>query len=166
MTTVYLVEITEQPIELYKLLKIADLVSGGGEAKVLISEGYVLLNNEVEFQKRKKVYDGDFIQLGDNIIEVQFTGELPETTQETFDEREGADDYPFVQPLGDYQEALNQPSPQPRVASKKDNAKSASNKRLGGSNKTKNSAKKSTKDAKKKPKPTSSQSGKRRAISF
>lgn len=166
MTTVYLVEITEQPIELYKLLKIADLVSGGGEAKVLISEGYVLLNNEVEFQKRKKVYDGDFIQLGDNIIEVQFTGELPETTQETFDEPEGADGYPVVQPLGDYQEALNQPSPQPRVASKKDNSKSASNKRLGGSNKAKNSAKKSTKDAKKKPKPTSPQSGKRRAISF
>ena len=157
MTTVYLVEITEQPIELYKLLKIADLVSGGGEAKVLISEGYVLLNNEVEFQKRKKVYDGDFIQLGDNIIEVQFTGELPEATPETFDELEDADDY---------QEALNQLSPQPRMASKKDNAKSASNKRSGGSKKAKNSARKSTKDAKKKPKPTSSQSGKRRAISF
>lgn len=72
MPDVYLVEISEQPIELYKLLKIADLVSGGGEAKVMISEGYVLLNNEVEFQKRKKVYDGDYIQFGDSIIEVQF----------------------------------------------------------------------------------------------
>ncbi|NMP32538.1 RNA-binding S4 domain-containing protein [Thalassotalea sp. M1531] len=72
MTDVYLVEIDQQPIELYKLLKIADLVSGGGEAKIVISEGYVLLNNEVEFQKRKKVYDGDYIQFGDNIIEVKF----------------------------------------------------------------------------------------------
>lgn len=83
MPNVYLVEITEQPIELYKLLKIADLVSGGGEAKVLISEGYVLLNNEVEFQKRKKVYDGDYIQFGDNIIEVQFVGELAPDVEQT-----------------------------------------------------------------------------------
>ena len=44
------IELTQQPIELYKLLKIADLVSGGGEAKVVISEGYVLLNGEVEYQ--------------------------------------------------------------------------------------------------------------------
>ena len=76
MPNVYLVEIDQQPIELYKLLKIADLVTGGGEAKVVISEGYVLLNNEVEFQKRKKVYHGDYIQFGDNIIEVQFVEKL------------------------------------------------------------------------------------------
>jgi len=72
MTNVYIVEVDVQPIELYKLLKIADLVSGGGEAKIVISEGYVLLNNEVEYQKRKKVYDGDYIQFGDNIIEVKY----------------------------------------------------------------------------------------------
>jgi len=49
-----LVDISIQPIELCKLLKIANMVGGGGEAKIVISEGYVLLNNEVEFQKRKK----------------------------------------------------------------------------------------------------------------
>ncbi|WP_448213436.1 RNA-binding S4 domain-containing protein [Colwellia sp. MEBiC06753] len=80
MPNVLLIEIDQQPIELYKLLKIADLVSGGGEAKVAISEGYVLLNNEVEFQKRKKVYDGDYIQFGDYIIEVQFVEQLEVTT--------------------------------------------------------------------------------------
>jgi len=50
------IQLDQQPIELCKLLKIADLVAGGGEAKVVISEGYVLLNGEVEYQKRKKVY--------------------------------------------------------------------------------------------------------------
>jgi len=50
------VELNHQPIELCKLLKIANLVGGGGEAKMVISEGYVLLNGEVEYQKRKKVY--------------------------------------------------------------------------------------------------------------
>ena len=42
MSDSYLViELNHQPVELCKLLKIADLVSGGGEAKVVISEGYV-----------------------------------------------------------------------------------------------------------------------------
>ena len=47
-----LINISVQPIELCKLLKIANMVGGGGEAKIVISEGYVVLNNEVEFQKR------------------------------------------------------------------------------------------------------------------
>lgn len=63
------VETDSQPIELYKLLKIADLVSGGGEAKMLIHEGYVLVNGEVEWQKRKKIFHGDFVEFnGEQII--------------------------------------------------------------------------------------------------
>ncbi len=50
------IQLDQQPIELCKLLKIADLVTGGGEAKVVISEGYVLLNGEVEYQKKGKRY--------------------------------------------------------------------------------------------------------------
>ncbi|MCE2572005.1 RNA-binding S4 domain-containing protein [Motilimonas eburnea] len=56
------IEVNTQPIELYKVLKIADAVSGGGEAKMAISEGYVAVNGEVETRKRCKVYDGDVIQ--------------------------------------------------------------------------------------------------------
>lgn len=65
-----LVEISEEPIALCQLLKIANLVSGGGEAKVVISEGYVYLNNEVEYQKRKKVYHNDIIQFNGEVIQV------------------------------------------------------------------------------------------------
>ncbi|MBU2871374.1 RNA-binding S4 domain-containing protein [Colwellia sp. E2M01] len=64
------VELTQQPVELCKLLKIADLVSGGGEAKVVISEGYVLLNGEVEYQKRKKIYHEDIIEFNGEIIQL------------------------------------------------------------------------------------------------
>lgn len=67
-----LVHINTQPIELCKLLKIANLVSGGGEAKVLISEGYVVLNNEIEYQKRKKVYDNDIVEFNGEVIQVVF----------------------------------------------------------------------------------------------
>ena len=55
--------INTQPIELCKLLKIGNLVSGGGEAKIVISQGLVKLNGKKEFQKRKKVLDGDIIEL-------------------------------------------------------------------------------------------------------
>ncbi|MGF1737005.1 RNA-binding S4 domain-containing protein [Photobacterium satsumensis] len=56
------VEVNAQPIELYKVLKIANAVSGGGEAKFAISEGYVAVNGELEQRKRRKVYDGDVIE--------------------------------------------------------------------------------------------------------
>lgn len=56
------VEVDKQPIELYKVLKIADAVSGGGEAKYAITEGYVAVNGEVEVRKRRKLYDGDLIE--------------------------------------------------------------------------------------------------------
>lgn len=64
------IQLDHQPIELCKLLKIADLVTGGGEAKVVISEGYVLLNGEVEYQKRKKVYHNDIVEFNGETIQV------------------------------------------------------------------------------------------------
>jgi len=64
------VEVAHQPIELCKLLKIANLVGGGGEAKIVISQGYVLLNQEVEYQKRKKIYHDDIIEFNGDVIQV------------------------------------------------------------------------------------------------
>ena len=57
------VEITKEPVELYKLLKFEGLVASGGEAKFLIAEGKVLVNGEVETRKRKKIVSGDIIEL-------------------------------------------------------------------------------------------------------
>jgi ribosome-associated protein len=65
-----IVEIDSQPIELCKLLKIANLVGGGGEAKIVISEGFVFLNGELETQKRKKVYDQDVVEFNGEMIQV------------------------------------------------------------------------------------------------
>ncbi len=70
------IQLEQQPIELCKLLKIADLVTGGGEAKVVISEGYVLLNGEVEYQKRKKVYHNDIVEFNGEVIQVVINEEL------------------------------------------------------------------------------------------
>jgi ribosome-associated protein len=80
-----LVEIREEPTALYKILKIANLVSGGGEAKQAISEGYVSLNGEVETQKRKKIYAGDLIYFNEQYLHIAIAGETQgyEVVEET-----------------------------------------------------------------------------------
>ena len=55
------IKITKEPVELYKLLKFESIVSSGGEAKHVISEGYVTLNGTLETRKRKKLVSDDVI---------------------------------------------------------------------------------------------------------
>ena len=66
-----IVEVYEEPVELYKILKFEGLVGSGGEAKLVIAEGYVLLNGEVETRKRKKIVSGDIIEFGQEKIRIQ-----------------------------------------------------------------------------------------------
>lgn len=56
------VRITSEPIELYKILKIENLVASGGEAKALVAEGLVKVNGEIETRKRKKIFGDDIIE--------------------------------------------------------------------------------------------------------
>lgn len=57
-------------IKLDSLLKYAGLVGTGGEAKILIQEGQVLVNGEVETRRGRKVHKGDLVDLEGQIIEV------------------------------------------------------------------------------------------------
>lgn len=70
------IDVDAHPIELYKLFKIANLVSGGGEAKHIIEEGYVAVNGELETRKRRKMYDGDFLSLTKNTMWLFVTRQL------------------------------------------------------------------------------------------
>jgi ribosome-associated protein len=72
MSSHRIIDISVEPIELCKLLKIASMVGGGGEAKIVISEGAVIVNNEVEFQKRKKIRHGDIVEFDDEVIKVNY----------------------------------------------------------------------------------------------
>lgn len=56
------IEISHEPVELYKVLKFEGLVSSGGEAKAVIADGLVLVNGEIETRKRKKIVAGDIIE--------------------------------------------------------------------------------------------------------
>ena len=64
-------ELKDDYIELYKLLKVLDLVDSGAEAKILIAEGHVKRNAEVELRKRAKILAGDTVEIADAIIEVE-----------------------------------------------------------------------------------------------
>lgn len=57
-----IVEITKEPVELYKILKFEGIVSSGGEAKAVIGDGQVLVNGAIEKRKRKKIMSGDVIE--------------------------------------------------------------------------------------------------------
>ena len=65
-----MVEITRQPIELFKILKFEGLVNSGGQAKLVIADGQVLLNGSVETQKSKKIVSGDVITFMDNTLQI------------------------------------------------------------------------------------------------
>jgi ribosome-associated protein len=55
-------ELNAEYIELIKLLKLLQLVESGGQAKLVVEEGSVYLNGEVEYRKRAKIRPGDVIE--------------------------------------------------------------------------------------------------------
>ena len=63
-------ELKDDYIELFKLLKVLDLVDSGAHAKLLIADGYAKRNGEVELRKRAKIVSGDIIEIAEVVIEV------------------------------------------------------------------------------------------------
>lgn len=86
------VEVSTQPIELYKVLKIANAVSGGGEAKFAIAEGYVAVNGELEQRKRCKLYDGDVVEFNQEFYVVIYQPEAEMSLEPTNSEYQALDD--------------------------------------------------------------------------
>jgi len=70
------VEISREPVELYKILKFEGLVASGGEAKQVISEGLVRVNGKVDTRKRKKIVSGDTIEFNQELISIQSTNKV------------------------------------------------------------------------------------------
>ena len=59
-----IIEITREPVELYKILKFEGLASSGAEAKRLIDDQQVTVNGDIETRRRKKISTGDVIGFG------------------------------------------------------------------------------------------------------
>lgn len=63
-------QITTPFIKLDSFLKAEDAVSSGGEAKIVIAEGYVSVNGEVELRRGRKLYPGDRVVFGKRTFSV------------------------------------------------------------------------------------------------
>ena len=70
------VEISHEPVELYKILKFDGMAATGGEAKLVISEGLVQVNGKIETRKRKKIFTGDIIEFEQETIRIQVSEKL------------------------------------------------------------------------------------------
>ncbi len=75
------IQINQQPIELYKLLKLEALVYGGGEAKIVISEGLIKLNGQIETQKRKKILSGDILEFDGQSYQVELAPDADQSAE-------------------------------------------------------------------------------------
>ncbi len=64
------VEISSEFIRLDAFLKFAALAGTGGEAKLLIQDGFVSVNGEVCTQRGKKLHPGDRVSFGGGEYEI------------------------------------------------------------------------------------------------
>lgn len=56
-------KVTEDYIELVKLLKLLRIAQTGGHAKIIVEDGEVIRNGETEYRKRAKLIKGDLIEV-------------------------------------------------------------------------------------------------------
>ena len=58
-------------IKLDSFMKAVNAVSSGGEAKVLITGGEVMVNGEVELRRGRKLYPGDRMEVEGKVYNVE-----------------------------------------------------------------------------------------------
>ena len=63
-------ELTRDFIELDKLLKLLTLAPSGGIAKMMVAEGLVQVNGEVELRKTRKLRAGDVVRIENEEIRI------------------------------------------------------------------------------------------------
>lgn len=64
------IKLRDEYIKLGQALKAAGLTQSGVEAKIAILDGKVKVNGEVEFQRGKKLYDGDVVEFNSEKIQI------------------------------------------------------------------------------------------------
>ena len=65
-----IIQLKEEFIKLGQALKAVGFVSSGLEAKIVIKEGEVSVNGEVEYQRGKKLYEGDMVEFNGETIKI------------------------------------------------------------------------------------------------
>lgn len=66
-----IIKLRDEFIKLGQALKAAGLVDSGVEAKIVIQDGLVNVNGAVEYQRGKKLVDGDVVEFEGNTIKIE-----------------------------------------------------------------------------------------------
>jgi ribosome-associated protein len=64
------IKLREDYIKLGQALKAAGLAGSGVDAKMVIQDGLVKVNGETEYQRGKKLYDGDTVTFDGETIQI------------------------------------------------------------------------------------------------
>lgn len=64
------IKLRDEFIKLGQAIKAANMVGSGVEAKIVIQDGEVKVNGEVEYQRGKKLYDGDIVEFNGMQIKI------------------------------------------------------------------------------------------------
>ncbi|MEY8339363.1 RNA-binding S4 domain-containing protein [Lachnospiraceae bacterium 62-35] len=63
-----IIKLRDEYIKLGQALKAAHVVGSGVDAKYVIGEGLVKVNGQTEYQRGKKLHDGDIVEYDNNQI--------------------------------------------------------------------------------------------------
>lgn len=63
--------IRDASIRLGQFLKLANLIDTGADAKLVIADGLVSVNNDVEWRRGRQLHDGDVVELGGISVRVK-----------------------------------------------------------------------------------------------
>ena len=74
MTSAREVTIRDTEIRLGQLLKLADLVDTGADAKAMLGDGGVRVNGVVETRRGRRLVPGDLVELGGVAVRVTSAG--------------------------------------------------------------------------------------------
>ena len=65
-----IIKLREEYIKLGQALKASGMVGSGLDAKMVIMDGLVKVNGEVEYQRGKKLYEGDTISYNGEEVKI------------------------------------------------------------------------------------------------
>ena len=74
---VYDVTIRDDSIRLGQFLKLANLIESGAEAKEVVADGLVTVNDEVETRRGRQLTIGDVVSVGGMSVRVVAEGGVP-----------------------------------------------------------------------------------------
>ena len=70
-TKMEIIKLRDEYIKLGQALKAAGLAESGVDAKFAIQDGLVKVNGQTEWQRGKKLYDGDEVEFEGNIVKIE-----------------------------------------------------------------------------------------------